>query len=253
MRPARPLATLAPLAAAALALLGALPVHAQIGSGNGFLFRVPTVRLGVSGGFAAPRAQGEIYDFLTSELTLERRDFAAPSFGASAMVRVRPRVDVGVSATFTGRDAPSESRDFTGEDDLPIRQTTEIDRLGLMAIGRLSLVDPGRAIGRYAWIPRRVVPYVGGGAGAVWYRLRQDGEFVDRETLDIFQEEFESNGWSLGATGFGGADVSLSPRVGLSIEARYLWSRAPMNGDFGTFNKIDLSGYDTSIGLFVRF
>jgi hypothetical protein len=26
-----------------------------------------------------------------------------------------------------------------------------------------------------------------------------------------------------------------------------------MNGDFSTFNKIDLSGIDASIGVFVRF
>jgi hypothetical protein len=241
------------LSTASLLLLAVFPAHAQMGSGAGFLFRVPTLRLGASGGFAAPRGQSDIYDFLTDELTLERGDFAAPSFGLSAAVRVAPRVEVGVSATFAGRAAPSESRDFTGEDDLPVLQTTMLDRLGLMATARLALASPGRAIGRYAWIPRRVVPYVGGGAGAVWYRLRQDGEFVDKETLDIFEDQFESKGWSLGATGFGGADISLSPRFGLSIEGRYLWSRAPMNGDFDTFNKIDLSGYDTSIGLFVRF
>ncbi len=251
MRPARAFAPV--LAVAAFLLLGALRAHAQTGAGDGFLFRVPTVRLGVSAGFAQPRGQSDIYDFLTGELTLGRKDFASATFGTSATVRVAPRVDVGVSATFSGRAVPSESRDFTGEDDLPILQTTMLDRLGLMATGRLSLVSPGRAIGRYAWIPTAIVPFIGAGAGAIWYRLRQEGEFVDRETLDIFQDQFESKGWSVGATGFGGADISLSPRFGFSIEGRYLWSRAPMNGDFGTFNKIDLSGYDASIGLFVRF
>jgi hypothetical protein len=76
---------------------------------------------------------------------------------------------------------------------------------------------------------------------------------VDRETLDIFEDTFESAGWSLGATGLAGADISLSPRFGLAVEGRYLLSRASMNGDFSTFNKIDLSGYDASLGLFVRF
>lgn len=251
MSPVGPLGTL--LATAALIALAAPPARAQLGAGSGFLFRVPTVRLGISGGYAAPRGQSDIYDFLTDELTLERRDFASAAVGFLAAFRVAPRAEVGVSVTYAGRDAASESRDFVGEDDLPVLQTTSLDRATVMATGRISLVTPGRSIGRYAWIPRRVVPFVGGGAGAVWYSLRQQGEFVDRETLDIFEDEFESKGWSLGATGFGGADISLTPRVGLTVEGRYLWARSPMNGDFGTFNKIDLSGYDTSIGLFVRF
>jgi hypothetical protein len=122
-----------------------------------------------------------------------------------------------------------------------------------MAAGRVSLVSPGRAVGRFAWIPTRVVPFVGGGAGPVWYRLAQEGEFVDNETLDIFEDQFESTGWSVGATAFGGADISLTPRFGMTAEGRYLWGKGPMNGDFDTFNKIDLSGYDASIGFYVRF
>ncbi|MBK6486148.1 MAG: hypothetical protein IPF98_04585 [Gemmatimonadetes bacterium] len=237
----------------ALLALTAPRAHAQLGAGDGFLFRVPSVRLALSGGFASPSAQSDIYDFLTEELTLERRDFASAGFSLSAAIRVAPRVDLGLSSSYAGRSAGSESRDFTGEDDLPIVQTTSLDRATVMATARLSLRSPGRSIGQYAWIPNRVVPYIGGGAGTVWYRLRQSGEFVDQETLDIFEDRFESKGWSLGATGFGGADVSLSPRFGLTMEGRYLWSRASMNGDFSTFNKIDLSGYDASIGVFVRF
>lgn len=255
MRPPRPLVTTVTTLAsvAALTLAAAPRAHAQLGSGTGFLFRNPTLRLGVAGGYASPSARSDIYDFLTTELSLERRDFASPSFTLSAAVRVAPRVEVGLSAMFADRTKGSDSRDFTGEDDLPILQTTTLKRRSIMATGRLSLLEPGRAIGRYAWIPNRVVPFIGAGAGAVRYRLYQEGEFVDRETLDIFADEFESTGWGFGATGFAGADFSLSPRFGLTAEARYLWSRAPMNGDFSTFSKIDLSGYDASIGLFVRF
>ena len=234
-------------------LLATSPAAAQMGSGNGFLFRVPTVRLALSGGFAQPRAQSDIFDFLTSELTLERGDFGAAAVTTSATVRVAPRVEVGISGSFAGRSANSESRGFTGEDDLPIEQTTSLRRAAIMAIGRVSLLSPGRSVGRFAWIPTRIVPFVGGGAGGVWYRLHQDGEFVDKETLDIFEDQSESKGWSLGATGFGGADVAVTPRIGITAEGRYLWAKGPMNRDFGTFNKIDLSGYDASIGLYVRF
>lgn len=251
VKPRHPALTL--LTSAALAILAAPPAHAQMGSGDGFLFRAPTVRLTLAAGYASPRGQSDIFDFLTHELTLDRRDFPSAAFSLSAAYRVAPRVEIGLGTTYAGRTADSESRHFTGEDNLPVLQSTTLDRATIMATARLSLLAPGRAIGRYAWIPRRVVPFVGAGAGPVWYRLRQSGEFVDPETLDIFEDQFESKGWSLGATGFGGADISLSPRFGLTAEGRYLWARGSMNHDFGTFNKIDLSGYDVSMGLFVRF
>ncbi|MCC6930770.1 MAG: outer membrane beta-barrel protein [Gemmatimonadaceae bacterium] len=249
----RPFRSAAPFLAACLLLGIPAPAHAQLGAGDGFLFRTPTVRLGVAAGLAAPRARSDIFDFITDELTLSRGDFASPAFTLTADVRVRPRLHVGVSAEFAGRTADSESRDFTGEDDLPILQSTTLDRAAVLATARIALAPAGRAIGRYAWIPNRVVPYVGAGAGPVWYRLRQSGEFVDRETLDIFEDQFESSGWSLGASGFGGADISVTPRYGVSLEGRYLWAKGSMNGDFSTYNKIDLSGYNASIGLFVRF
>lgn len=240
-------------AALALLALAATPLHAQLGSGDGFLFRTPTFRLALAAGYAAPRAQSDIYDLLTTEFTLNKSDFASATFNLSAGVHVTPRLELGLSGSWAGRTADSESRDFIGEDNLPVLQSTTLDRTTIMATARVSLLAPGRAIGRYAWIPNRVVPYVVGGAGAVRYGLRQTGEFVDRETLDIFADTFESSGWSLGALGLAGADISLSPRFGLTLEGRYLLSRASMNGDFSTFNKIDLSGYDASLGLFVRF
>jgi hypothetical protein len=238
---------------ATLVVLGARPAHAQLGAGDGFLFRVPTLRLSLSGGYARPSGQSDIFDFVTSELTLGRGDFAGGEIVAAASVRVTPRIEVGINVSYSGRSADSESRLFEGEDDLPILQSTSLHRAAIMATARMSLVPQGRSVGRFAWIPTKVVPFVGGGAGPVWYRLRQEGEFVDNETLDIFEDQFESRGWSLGATGFGGADFSLTPRFGITAEGRYLWAKGPMNRDYSTFNRIDLSGYDASIGLYVRF
>jgi hypothetical protein len=128
------------------------------------------VRLTLSGGFAAPRARSDIFDLVTDELTLERGDFASPAFALSAAVRVAPRVEVGISTSYAGRTADSESRDFTGEDDLPILQSTTLDRATIMATGRISLLAPGRH--GAAWIP--TAWSLRGGRGARWYRLRQN-------------------------------------------------------------------------------
>ncbi len=237
---------------ASSALLAA-PMQAQQGSGNGFLFGRPSWRLSIQGGFASPTAQSDIFDFVTDELTLGRSDFAGGTIGLSLAGTLTPRIELGVDVDYAGRTADSESRLFEGDDDLPILQTTQLQRVPIMASARFLLRSPGRSIGRYAWIPARLVPFVGASAGAVWYRFKQEGEFVDRETLDIFQDRFESKGWTPAARAHAGANLTLTPRLGITGEGRYLFARGAMKGDFSSFNKIDLSGYDASIGFYVRF
>jgi len=80
------------------------------------------------------------------------------------------------------------------------------------------LGEPGRSFGRFAWVPRRYAPYVGGGGGVMWYQLRQTGDFIDFKTLKIFGDQFESNGWTPTVEAFAGTDVSLSARFAVSIE-----------------------------------
>ncbi len=233
-------------------LASAGPAAAQ-GAGDGFLFREPVASLVVRGGFGHANAGSDLFAFATEQLTLERGDFSGPMVGVDLAVRVHPRVDVGVGAAFIGSEARSEFRDWIGADDLPIEQTTTFQRVPLTANVKAYLTPRGRSVGNFAWIPARFAPYVGAGAGAMWYRFQQQGEFVDFETLDIFEDELESSGWAPAAHALAGLDFTLTPRLGLSAEARYSWARAQPGGAFELFEPIDLSGLSASIGLQLRF
>lgn len=244
------------LAAAAVALAGTLlfpaPGRAQ-GSGDGFLFRKPAGSFLLRGGFAAEQARGDLYAFLTDQFTLDRRDFRAPSFGGDLLVSIAPRADLDFGVGYSGWKKPSEFRNFIGTDNLPIAQTTTLERVPLTAGARIYLVSPGRSIGKYVWIPNKIAPYVGGGGGMMWYRLRQAGEFIDFQTNDVFPDEFESSGWTGTAHAMAGADYSLSPRLALTGEARYTWARTSLGTDFTGFDGIDLSDFAFTLGLNVRF
>jgi hypothetical protein len=54
-----------------------------------FHFQAPRVSLGLRGGWAFNRSDGEIYDFLTETLTLEKNDFDAPAIAADFSWRLR--------------------------------------------------------------------------------------------------------------------------------------------------------------------
>lgn len=233
-------------------LMAAVPAQAQ-NAGNGFLFKEPRVTLIARGGFDHALAGSDIFSFAAEHLTVQRGDFSGLSGGLDFSIRVAQRIDLMLSGAYTGRSTASEFRDWIGSDDLPVEQTTRFERAPVTASIKAYLLPRGRSIGRFAWLPARVAPYVGAGGGAMWYRFQQEGEFVDFNTLEIFSDELESTGWAPAAQGLAGVDFSLTPRLALTGDARYTWAKANLSSAFDQFDPIDLSGLSVTFGLSVRF
>jgi len=218
-----------------------------------FLFKHPTVTLGARFGYALPRAGSEIFDFTREQLTVEKRDFNAFSVGGDLSVRLTDRLDATLALGVAWSDARSEFRDFVDNDDLPIEQTTSFTRVPVTVGLKAYLLERGRSISRLAWVPNRWAPYLGAGAGIVWYQFEQVGDFVDFETLEIFFDTFESRGSSPLAYVAAGSDFSVGPRWLLVGEVRYSWASAAMGRDFTDFDNIDLTGVKATVGVSVRF
>ena len=238
-----------------LLLLGvAAPRLAQAqGSGQGFLFQRPIGSIAVRGGYAHASASSDLFDFVTNTLTLRRNDFSSPTGQVDLSFRVAPRVDIDLGAGIARSSSPSEYRKLIDQNNQPIQQTTSFERVPLTADVRLYLTAPGRAIGHFAWVPARFAPYVGVGGGMVGYEFKQSGDFVDPSNNNVFTSNLSSSGWAPEAQGVVGADYSLSPRFALTGEAKYLWAKGRLNDSFSTFDRIDLSGFTTTIGLKARF
>jgi hypothetical protein len=226
--------------------------HAQ-NTGDGFLFQEPRLAFTMRGGWASASAGSDLFAFTTELLTLDRRDFSSLSFGTDYAVRVGPRTRLVFSGDISARTKRSEFRDYVDNRELPIEQTTQFTRLPVTVGVRQYLIAPGRSVGRYAWIPTRVAPFVGAGGGMMYHRFKQEGDFIDFETFDVFRSQFTSSGWAPTAYALAGVDYSLGGRFALTAQARYVWSRAELSTDFSGFEKLDLSGMATSAGLTIRF
>lgn len=248
-------ATLVPFGTVAVAAtLLAGPLHAQDG-GAGFLFGVPRSTLTLRAGYDVAAAGSELFDFTRKQLTLGRFDFSGPAVGAELAFRVSDRFQVTLDAALSNARARSEYRDFVGSDDLPIEQTTTFQRVPI-SLGLKAYLSPtGREVGSLAWVPARLAPYVGAGVGAVWYRFRQEGEFIDADApdLDVFSADFSSARFAPLGHARAGLDVSVSPRVALTTEARYQFARAQLDRSFVDFDRIDLSGLAATAGVSLRF
>src|SRR5690606_338178 len=218
-----------------------------------FLFRAPRGSIGVRGGVTFNRAGGDVFGMVTEMLTLDPEDFRAASVAADLSVRIAPRLDAAFGIGFSQVTRRSEYRDLLGDDDLPIAQRTRFSQVPLTVGLKAYLTAPGRSVGRFAWIPAPVAPYIGGGAGLIHYRFEQDGEWVDYETFDIYRDLIVASGWAPAAQVFGGVEFRLGPRLVLATDARYTWASGDPGRQFRGFEGLDLSGLQTTIGLAWRY
>lgn len=228
-------------------------VEAQ--SAKGFLFREPRVTVTVHGGVALPSAGSDLFDFTTDELTLGRNDFNAANFGADLAVRLSPRWDLAFGFTQAGSRERSEYRDWVDNNDQPIEQVTKFSRVPVVASVRYHPLPRGRQVGTLAWIPAAFDPWIGAGVGVMRYSFVQHGDFIDFEDPDnpvVFTDHFESKGWANVGQLSAGGGWNLSPRTQLTLELRYIRASDELDGDFVGFDRLDLSGLATSLGVTLR-
>jgi opacity protein-like surface antigen len=201
-----------------------------------FQFHEPKMSVGFRGGWAFNRSNGEIYDFLTDQLTLSNSDFDAPAFTVDFSWRLTSWMDVVFGVEYTGRKQKSEDRHFTEVNGNPIRQKTRLSQVPLTLSLKIYPIGRGKQVGQYAWIRKAVVPYIGGGIGGTWYELKQKGDFVH-------------DAWTFAQHAFAGVDIKLTRSFGLILEGRYYWADADVQGDYVGFNPIDLDGARVMIGF----
>jgi len=241
----------------AMAALIALAPGAQAqNSGKGFLFKRPVGSFSVYGGYALANAASDVFDDATSQLTLNRRDFSNWMWGGDLSFAASEKLDVVLDGSFTKSSKASEFRKFVDNNDQPIEQATKFKRVPLTAGLKYYFADRGRAVSQFAYIPKRYAPYIGVGAGAMYYRFSQNGDFVDFNTpdLEIFGATIQDNGWTPMAQGSAGLDMSVGPWIAVTAEGRYQWAKARLDPEqFVGYDKIDLSGFTGTVGFRVRF
>jgi opacity protein-like surface antigen len=218
-----------------------------------FLFGQPHGTIALRSGWMMPRAGSDLFTFVQDQLTIERKDFNAPSIGFDLDMAITPRIAGVAGFDFSGSTATSEYRHLVDNQRLPIKQTTNLRETNVSGSIKVALTPRGREVSQHAWIPSMVTPYVGAGAGLMHYTFGQTGDFVDFTDSSVFPHTYSSDGWSPSVHVLGGVDVKAWNRVYFSGEARYLWSHADLGSDFSGFNPIDLAGLRATGGIRYMF
>ncbi|MGD9906358.1 MAG: hypothetical protein AB7U83_23035 [Vicinamibacterales bacterium] len=218
-----------------------------------FLLGQPHGLLAFRGGWLFANTGSDLYDFVSDQLTVDKKSFNATTFAGDFGIALGARVDVIATLEQANSNTVSEYRGFVDTGGAPNTQTTRREEWIVSGTARLALLPRGRRISRFAWVPRTFTPYVGVGAGAVKYSFQQYGSFVDYQTLRVFTDDFGSSGWAPTVHALGGADLRVYRRLYLTTEARYTWSSATLTQDFVDFAPLALGGLRLSGGLQVVF
>jgi len=218
-----------------------------------FFFGRPHATVAVRTGWMTARAGSDLFTFVQNQLTLDRKDFNAPSLGFDADFTISPRATAVAGFDFSGSNSNSEYRNYLDNNRLPIKQTTSLHEQNISGSVKFALTPRGREISQHAWIPSALTPYVGAGGGVMHYRFSQTGDFVDFVDLSVFPHSYNSSGWAPSAHVFGGVDVKATRSIFFNGEARYIWSHADLGSDFSGFAPIDLTGLRVTGGIRYMF
>lgn len=222
-------------------------------SPSGFSLGGHNLFFGGHAGMNFPNAASDLFDMVTRELTLERKDFRSPFFGFDFGISLKSHYALVFTWEFSTVNQASEFRHYVEDNGNSIVQTTGFRQMPVIATFRYYPWKTGEEVGSYAWIPSRFIPYIAGGGGIMHYRFQQKGSFVDSNTLDIFYANLTSKGFTPVAHLAGGFDISLTPRLFANFEGRYMFANAHLSEAFTSFKPIDLKGLKTSGGLYIRF
>lgn len=237
----------------------AAPTVASGQGGDGYLFNRPRFSATFRAGYAIPTAQGQLFDFATDEFialgadTLSSLSFDGPYLGGEVSVKPWAHLDIALGIGWTRSRALTEYRRWIDADDNPIVQETTFEVIYGTLGAKYYPLDRGRSVGSLAWVPRRLTPYVGAGLGLSSYRFVQEGDFVDDVTFAIFPDYLESSDEGLILYGGAGVDMTLFKNAIATVEARYSYSSADVQGSYLSFNDVEIGGLQLMVGLGFQF
>lgn len=185
------------------------------------------------------------FDGVDDSLFFDVGDFRGFTFGGEYIYRFSPFLEAAGGIGYYSRSVPSIYNDLVDANDNEIGQDLKLRIVPITATVRfLPLGDDSP-----------IEPYVGGGVGFFLWKYREVGEFVDLDTFDIFEGDFEASGTAVGPVVLGGVRFPVADTVSAGGELR--WQRALGDTTPAESNllgdKIDLGGWSAAFTLHFRF
>lgn len=188
-----------------------------------------------------PEGDSEYWNDKELDFTGDAADLEGPSVGLDYFLGLNNNLSLVFSGSYYEGDTTQSYRDFLDNFGDKIRHDTTLS-IGSATLGLVfHLAGPDAP----------VIPYIGAGGGAYFWRLEENGDFIDfNRDNEIFNARLKSNGTAFGGYGVVGLKAPISRNLSVFGEGRWTKVDADLQGDFDEdFGKIDLSGLEVAAGL----
>jgi opacity protein-like surface antigen len=198
-----------------------------------------------------PRADSNLFTDAEELYGIDRKhDLVSFTGGIEYNAQLAHNVELGVSVDGYDKTLDTSYVRYGDSDNHDIRQTLKLD---IVPMGvTLRLVPTSRSV--------RIAPYIGVGADLFYWKWEAYGDFIDfgDPDLPIVSDHFHSDGWTGGFHVSGGLRFNVSHDFAVVAEGRYQYAKTTMGDDYspnapGLENEIDLSGWNATVGIHIRF
>jgi opacity protein-like surface antigen len=187
-----------------------------------------------------PEGDSEYWRDKQLDFTGDASDLESASFGLDYLLGLNNQLSLMFSGSYFQGDTTQSYRDFTDNFGDRIRHDTTLD-IGSATVGLVF---------HFTGPDSPVIPYIGAGGGAYFWRLEENGDFIDFNRNDeIFNARLRSDGTAFGGYALVGLEAPLSRNLSIFAEGRWTKVDADLKDDFEGFGKIDLSGREVAAGL----
>jgi hypothetical protein len=190
-------------------------------------------------GLFEPQGDSAYWDDAFDVFTGSPSDFEDWVFGADYLWPNSKQTGILFGSSYYQGKTTQAYLDWVDADGRDITHTTEL------ALGDLTAAYVFR-FGRHT-----IRPYLGGGAGLLWWDLREEGYFIDfaDEKLPVVYASYRSDGTTWELFALAGLDFRIGYRTSFFVEGRYRWADDELSDDFAGFGTIDLSGMQFAGGF----
>jgi opacity protein-like surface antigen len=187
-----------------------------------------------------PEGDSEYWTDKQQDFTGDPSDLENAVGGIDYLLGLNNQLSLMFSGSYFEGDTTQSYRDFDDNFGDRIRHDTTLG-IGSLTAGLLvHLTGPDAPVS----------PYLGGGGGAYFWRLEENGDFIDfNRNNEIFNASLESTGTAFGYYLVAGLEAPISRNLSVFAEGRWTQAEDDLSEDFEGFGKLDLSGREVSAGL----
>lgn len=194
-------------------------------------------------GWFSPSQSSDLWQTNHDNLTFKKSDMNDALYLGEYEIYFDRLASIGFETGYYERGRHAQYRDYETGDGKPIYQSLQLRLVPVMANLRF-----------YPLSYRRLFcPYIGVGAGIMFWTYDQWGDFINFTNDTIFYSEATTRTVSPAVSGTAGIVLRFQRSLGIVIEGKYIYSRGTLSSDFEGFEKLDLGGFTVSAGVNIYF